>query len=79
MFDVTGLVPEARSLAHSVAEIYWKQTQPWFVGLVCFGSAVRGGVISGASDIDFHLYLKPSVFVKADGEHNVLSLHKRAR
>jgi hypothetical protein len=35
---------------------------------------VRGGVIPGVSDIDFHLYLEPSAFVEADGEHNVLPL-----
>ncbi len=74
MFDVAGLVPEARSVAQAVAEIYWRHTQPWFVGLVCFGSAVRGGVMPGVSDIDFHLYLKPSIFVEADGEQNVLPL-----
>lgn len=74
MFDVSGLVPEARRVSQEVAAIYWKHTQPWFVGLVCFGSAVRGSVIPGVSDIDFHLYLHPSIFVKADGKHNVLPL-----
>jgi hypothetical protein len=57
-----------------VADIYWKHTQPWFVGLACFGSAVRGDVIPGASDLDFHLYLQPSIFIHADGKHNILPL-----
>lgn len=74
MFDVSGLVPEARELAQAVAAIYWKHTQPWFVGLACFGSAVRGDVIPGASDLDFHLYLQPSIFINGDGHHNILPL-----
>ena len=74
MFDVSGLVPEARPVAQAVAAIYWQHTQPWFVGLACFGSAVRGDVIAGVSDIDFHLYLQPSIFVEADGNQNILPL-----
>ncbi len=52
MFDVSGLVPEAREIAQAVAAIYWKHTRPWFVGLASFGSAVRGDVIPG-SRIEF--------------------------
>jgi hypothetical protein len=74
MFDVSGLIPEARPIAQAVAAIYWKHTRPWFVGLACFGSAVRGGMIPGASDIDFHLYLQPSIFLAADGKQNILPL-----
>ena len=74
MFDVTGLVPEAHHVAQAVAAIYWKHTQPWFVGLACFGSVVRGDVMPGVSDIDFHLYLQPSIFLSADGNQNILPL-----
>lgn len=74
MFDVSGLVPEARPVAQAVASIYWKHTQPWFVGLACFGSVVRGDVILGVSDIDFHLYLHPSIFIESDGKQNILPL-----
>ena len=74
MFDLSGVVPEARSVAQAVAAVYWRHTHPWFVGLICFGSAVRGDVMAGVSDIDFHLYLKPSIFVAADGHENVLPL-----
>ena len=74
MFDVSGLVPEARDIAQAAAAIYWKHTQPWFVGLACFGSAVRGDMILGISDIDFHLYLQPSAFIAADGNQNILPL-----
>jgi hypothetical protein len=45
-----------------VAEVYLRHTRPWFVGLACFGSAVRGGIIPGASDIDFHLFLELEAF-----------------
>ena len=65
-FDVSGLIPEAQTLAREVATIYWKHTQPWFVGLVCFGSAVKGGLIPGASDIDFHLNLEAAAFTATD-------------
>ncbi|MCE7986682.1 MAG: hypothetical protein DYG89_36375 [Caldilinea sp. CFX5] len=65
-FDVSGLIPEAQAIAREVAAIYWKHTHPWFVGLVCFGSAVKGGVIPGASDIDFHLNLAAAAFTATD-------------
>ncbi len=62
MFDVSGLIPEAQPIALAVAQVYWRHTVPWFIGLVCFGSAVRGSVIAGASDLDFHLYLEDAAF-----------------
>ena len=65
-FDVSGIVPEAQAIALAVARIYLKHTHRWFVGLVCFGSAVRGGVIPGASDLDFHLYLQEEAFESID-------------
>ena len=65
-FDLSGLIPEAQNIAGEVAAIYWKHTQRWFVGLVCFGSAVKGGLIPGASDIDFHLDLEDAAFTATD-------------
>lgn len=62
MIDVSGLIPEAQPIARQVASIYLKHTSPWFVGLIAHGSAVKGGYIPGCSDIDFQLYLDPSVF-----------------
>jgi len=67
MFDISGLIPEAQPVAERVAEVFWKHTQPWFIGLVCVGSAVRGGITRGGSDIDFLLYLKDDVY-RADGD-----------
>src|SRR2546423_811931 len=66
IFDVSGVVPEARHTAIAVARIFWKHTKPWFVGLACFGSAVKGDFVPGVSDIDFHLYLEDAAFTAAD-------------
>ena len=60
--DVSRLAPEAHPIARAVAEVFLAHTRPWFIGLVCFGSAARGGVIPGASDLDFHLYLDDAAF-----------------
>jgi len=60
--DVSGLVPEARSIARHVAEVYLKHTASWFTGLIAHGSAVKGGVIPNCSDIDFQLYLRDEAF-----------------
>ncbi len=61
-FDVSFLVPEARPVAHAAAEVYLRHTEPWFVGLLSHGSALKGGYIPGSSDIDFQLYLDPAAF-----------------
>lgn len=74
MFDVIGLPLEARPVALAAAEVYYRHTAPWFVGLVCFGSAVRGDIVPGTSDLDFHLYLDPAAFLSADGDDNILPL-----
>ncbi|MGD9146896.1 MAG: hypothetical protein PVI80_15125, partial [Anaerolineae bacterium] len=42
--------------------VYLKRTAPWFIGLVVHGSAVKGGIIPGCSDIDFQLYLEDPAF-----------------
>lgn len=62
MFDVSGLIPEAQQPALAVAQVCWQHTRSWFIGLISFGSTVKGGMISGASDIDLHLYLEDTAF-----------------
>ena len=62
MPDVSGLVPEARSIVQQVAGVYLRHTAPWFIGLIVHGSAVKGGVIPNCSDIDFQLYLDYPAF-----------------
>jgi hypothetical protein len=49
------------------AAIYLRHTQPWFVGLLIHGSALKGGFIPGCSDVDLHLYLDEGAFT-ADGQ-----------
>ncbi len=57
MFDTSRLTPEAQPIVKASAAIFLRHTQPWFVGLVVHGSALKGGYIPGCSDIDFQLYL----------------------
>lgn len=57
MFDTSELTAEAKPIVEAAAAIYLRHTQPWFVGLVVHGSALKGGFIPGCSDIDFQLYL----------------------
>jgi hypothetical protein len=62
MFDVSPLVPEARAIAEAVAQVYWRHTESWFVGLLVHGSALKGGFIPGCSDIDMQLFLHNGIF-----------------
>jgi hypothetical protein len=67
--DVSGLVPEARAVTRAAAEVYLQHLAPWFVGLLAHGSAVKGGVIPGWSDIDLHLYLDDAAFTPEVAGH----------
>ena len=60
--DVSNLMSEARPIVREVTAVYLEHTEPWFIGLIVHGSAVKGGVIPGCSDIDFQLYLEDSAF-----------------
>jgi hypothetical protein len=60
--DLSGLIPEAQPIARRAAAAYLKHTAPWFIGLLAHGSAVKGGVIPGCSDLDFQLYLDDPAF-----------------
>jgi len=62
MLDVSGLLPEARPIVQQVASVYLEHTEPWFIGLIVHGSAVKGGVIPNCSDVDFQLYLRAAAF-----------------
>lgn len=62
MLDVTPFVPEARSQVLAAARVYIAHTQPWFVGLLAHGSALKGGFIPGGSDIDLQLFLDGAAF-----------------
>ena len=62
MFDVSPLVPEARQTVLAAAQVYWQHTCPWFIGMLVHGSALKGGVIPGGSDIDLQLFLTEAAF-----------------
>lgn len=62
MLDLARLSPEARRVVEPAAQIYIEHTDPWFVGLVMHGSALKGGYIPRSSDVDLMLYLKRDAF-----------------
>jgi hypothetical protein len=62
MHTRSRLTPEAQPIVEVATEIYLRHMQPWFVGLVIHGSALKGGFIPGCSDIDFLLFLDPKEF-----------------
>lgn len=57
IIDTSRLTPEAAPIVEVAATIYLRHTQPWFVGLLVHGSALKGGFIRNCSDIDFQLYV----------------------
>ncbi|GCF07810.1 hypothetical protein [Dictyobacter arantiisoli] len=65
MFDVAPLVPEARAVAQAAARIYWQHLQNALQGILIHGSALKGGIIEGCSDIDFRLYLSATLLTPA--------------
>lgn len=62
MFDLSSVTPQARPILRAAAHVYYQHTQPWFIGLIAHGSAVKGGFIPGCSDIDIQLYLEDTAF-----------------
>jgi hypothetical protein len=64
MVDLSGLTVEAQPIVQQAAAVYLEHTAPWFIGLIVHGSAVKGGIIPGCSDIDFQLYLESPAFTR---------------
>ncbi|GER88675.1 hypothetical protein KDW_28370 [Dictyobacter vulcani] len=64
MFDVSPLIPEAQSVARAAAEVYWKHLQSACIGILVHGSALKGGMIPGCSDLDFQLYVRPEALTE---------------
>jgi hypothetical protein len=60
--DVSPLISEARLIVQEAAAIYLKHTEPWFLGLLAHGSALKGGIVPGCSDVDLRLYLQTAAF-----------------
>ncbi|GCE27297.1 hypothetical protein KDA_27810 [Dictyobacter alpinus] len=64
MFDVTPLLPEARPVALAATQVYWKHLQASCIGILIHGSALKGGLIPGCSDLDFQLYVQAAALEK---------------
>ncbi|MFI2128699.1 hypothetical protein ACH434_01455 [Lysinibacillus fusiformis] len=62
--NILNIQEEAKKIVEKVAYIYQYHTREDFIGLIVHGSVVKGGIIPGSSDIDFHLYLKETAFEK---------------
>jgi hypothetical protein len=60
--DVSPLIPEAKPITEKAAAVYLKHTAPWFIGLLVHGSALKGGIVPGCSDVDLQLYLQTAAF-----------------
>jgi hypothetical protein len=67
MYTHAQLTPEARPIVEAAVEIYLRHMQPWFVGLVLHGSALKSGFIPWCSDIDLLLFLNPKDFAIPTG------------
>lgn len=66
MIDISSIATEARPIVEHAAEVYIKHTAPWFIGLLLYGSALRGDFVPGCSDVDFQIYLDASAFEPGD-------------
>jgi len=60
--DIAPIVPEAQSIVRDATGIYLQHLSQWCIGVLVHGSALKGGYISGGSDVDLQLYLEPSAF-----------------
>lgn len=57
--DVTAVQPSAASIMRRVAEVYIDHLGTSLVTLVAHGSAVKGGIIPGSSDVDMIALVRP--------------------
>lgn len=57
--DVTGVPPSARSIVERIAHVYIDHLGDGLVTLVAHGSAVKGGIIPGSSDVDTVAFVRP--------------------
>jgi hypothetical protein len=81
MLNLSPLTPEARPIVEAAAAIYLRHFQPWFVGLVVHGSALKGGFLPGCSDIDLLLFLDRQAFLLPHGaiHRGWIAGHRRRR
>lgn len=62
--NVSGLLPEAREIAGAIAWGCLEELGDSLVTLLFHGSAVKGGVIRGSSDLDFVLIVAPELLTE---------------
>lgn len=60
--DLSFVVPVAKPVVEAAAQVYLRHTEPWLLGLLIHGSALKGGFIPGCSDIDLQVYLRSEAF-----------------
>jgi len=76
--DLDGMQPVARNVAGQVADVYIQHLGSDLVSFVAHGSGVKGGLISGSSDLDFAAIVRPGC-VTPGGElplERVVPLHR---
>ncbi len=59
--DLTGIQPGARGIVRQIALLCREEFGAGLVTLLVHGSAARGGVIEGSSDVDFVAIVDPAV------------------
>jgi hypothetical protein len=59
--DVSGVQQIAQDIYRQVAVIFLNHLGPDLVSLVAHGSAVKGGMIAGSSDIDYVVFVAPEI------------------
>ncbi len=57
--DVTGVQPSAKRIVEWIARVYIDHLGDGLVTLVAHGSAVKGGIIPGSSDVDTVAFVRP--------------------
>jgi hypothetical protein len=60
--DLSHIIPPVRPIVEAAARVYLRHTEPWLIGLLIHGSALKGGFIPGCSDIDLQVYLRSEAF-----------------
>jgi hypothetical protein len=64
--DVSGVQPSAQSILSRIAEIYLDQFGDALISLVAHGSAVKGGIIEGSSDVDYVVLVSPDILTPGE-------------
>lgn len=59
--DITGIQPMAKEVVRAAARVYLTHLGSALVTLVAHGSAVKGGVIIGSSDVDLAALVAPAL------------------